>query len=1165
MIDQRKGGFFAIADMEQVPSVGRFVQITVTDGYDLKGSKGDTPVTFVRAEFNQVVLGDSAKITVSPEGTGKYNFTCSFEFNPEGGITLDDLARKPVFLTVTEVLPKERRQKEEKTLILGQAVVDLLPLLAGECSFETTVPLHPVQGSPLETPRLGAKQCSLEVKVFATEILLTPVQMAGGNLLKVTLEAAYSVPETFVPTGTVQNYMVGLQVPSFGEKDYPILFKNGTLKLGGEREPTPRPKKWPIANILAPGANNIPDAFILGGPYEEEEGELNHPEDKEFRNQAECMKKRIVWDLESRCYLDPPAVVSFQKRIADCRLWPVEITRVPLIALPKGKAGKLDKTEDEGQLSFHGVAYVNMVPLLYPGVKRIRGAFHIYPYLDSVVHEKTKCLFSLFRDTGHHLIHNNKIGGINSPLSKQVVSKNLKEDKTVKEKDIDGKIRPGDVQAPSIKSQSSDTPLEGEPTLSHNPEGQQYVEAGTYIVLEIQLDKALVPKRMPEELARRVKEMIPPRPPLTRRTGGAQKAVSDYHSQIKNISKAILDEYHRMFGKQVANLGSDIDSETLEEQKCQLSYELNCSGKYFAFKEQLKHAVVKIVREKYLKTTSFESQEELQTFISELYVFLVDQMHVALNQTMPDDIRDTISTIYTSSEQLRLFAFEAEVNENFDMATVYYEERLVREPQNIDHWLDYGAFCLLIEDNVKAQECFRKALSLNQSHINSLLLCGVLAILLEDYEQAEIFFEDATCLEPTNVVAWTLLGLYYEIQNNDIRMEMAFHEASKQLQARTMLQAQEAKQKSTDSIAEFGEEVGKTGSSVGPWGPTNDSSAIAIKMESTAGRRLREEQGKERTRGHLGTSEAEQVPGAALSILDEFLDESSKLQADSREPILTTQAQDPSIAIKPSNIFLKEIPAKKEASKCQDLSAFMQSDHYYGVSQTPPTTIFMETIRFLMKVNAVQYVHRVLAHELLCPQGGPSCEYYLVLAQTHLLKKDFAKAEEYLQQAAQMDYLNPNVWGVKGHLYFLSGNHAEAKACYERTISFVVDASGMHFIFLRLGLLYLEEKEYEKAKKTYLQACKRSPSCLTWLGLGIACYRLEELTEAEDALSEANALNNYSAEVWAYLALVCLKAGRQLEAEQAYKYTIKLKLKDEALLEEIHMVQEMVGFGNPSF
>nr|KAF6424651.1 cilia and flagella associated protein 70 [Molossus molossus] len=1106
--------------MEQVSSTGRPVQITVTDGYELRGFKGDTPVTFIRAEFNQAVLGDSAKITVSSEGTAKYNFTSSFEFNPEGGITLDDLAHKPVFLTMTEVLPKEKKQKDEKTLIVGQAVVDLLPLVEGESSFETMVPLHPVLGSPLEPLQPGIKQCSLEVKVSVAEPLLTTAQILGGNLLKVTLEAAYSVPESFIPIGPLQNYMVSLQVPSAGEKDYTIFFKNGTLKLGGEREPVPRPKKWPIANILAPGANNIPDAFIVGGPYEEEDGELNHPEDREFRNQSESIKKRITWDLESRCYLDPPAVVSFQKRIADCRLWPVEITRVPLVTAPKGKTAKFDKMDDENSLSFHGVAYVNMVPLLYPGVKRIRGAFHVHPYIDSIVYEKTKCLFSVFRDTGHNLIPNNKIGGVNSPLSKPVISKNLKEEK---------------IQASSIKSQSSDTPLETESSLNHNPEGQQYVEAGTYIVLEIQLDKALVPKRMPEELARRVKEMIPPRPPLTRRTGGAQKAVSDYHMQIKSISRVILDEYHRMFGKQVAKLDSDIDSETLEEQKCQLNYELNCSGKYFAFKEQLKHAVVKIVREKYLKTTPFESQETLQTFISELYVFLVDQMHVALNQTMPDDVQGAVSTIHMSSEQLRLFAFEAEVNENFEMAEVYYEERLVREPQNLEHWLDYGAFCLLTQDNTKAQECFRKALSLNQNHIHSLLLCGVLAVLLENYEQAEVFFEDATCLEPTNVVAWTLLGLYYEIQNNDIRMEMAFHEALKQLQARV------TKQKSTGTLLEIPvEEGGKVTveSSLGICRMASGSSTGALKVDAPTG------------------------PTAPSSILDELLEEPSKLQLQLQEPVLSVQSQDPTISQRPSNQFAKEISTKREASKCQDSSIFLHPTPY-GVSQT--STIFMETIRFLMKVNAVQYVHRVLAHELLCPQGGPSCEYYLVLAQTHLLKKDFAKAEECLQQAAQMDYLNPNVWGLKGHLYFLSGNHAEAKACYERTVSFVVDASEMHFIFLRLGHIYLEDKEYEKAKKTYLQACKRSPSCLTWLGLGIACYRLEEITEAEDALSEANALNNNNAEVWAYLALVSLKAGRQLEAEQAYKYTKKLNLKDETLLAEIHMLQETVGFGNPSF
>jgi hypothetical protein len=43
-----------------------------------------------------------------------------------------------------------------------------------------------------------------------------------------------------------------------------------------------------------------------------------------------------------------------------------------------------------------------------------------------------------------------------------------------------------------------------------------------------------------------------------------------------------------------------------------LVYHLNSSGRYFAFKEQLKHSVVKIVREKYLKTTSFADKDELQ-------------------------------------------------------------------------------------------------------------------------------------------------------------------------------------------------------------------------------------------------------------------------------------------------------------------------------------------------------------------------------------------------------------------------------------------------------------------------------------------------------------------------------------------------------------------------
>uniref|UniRef100_A0A8C3RU01 Cilia and flagella associated protein 70 n=1 Tax=Chelydra serpentina TaxID=8475 RepID=A0A8C3RU01_CHESE len=1040
--------------------------------------KGDTPVTYVRAEYNGVILGDSLKIDVSSDGTVKYNFTTSFEYNCDGPNCLDDIAHKPLFLTVIEVLPKEKKQKEEKTVALGQAVVDLLPLLEGHCSFRATVPLHPVPGSPLESLRPDAK-CGLEVSVSIQESLLSVSQLSGGNLLRVTLEAAYSVPEVFVPTGPQQNYMIGLQVPTVGEKEYPLIFKNGILKLGGEKEPIPRPKKWPISNILAPGAQNIPDSFIVGGPYEEEDGELNKTEDREFRIQAESIKKRIVWDLERRCYLDPLAVLSLQKRIAECRYWPVEITRVPVVTSTKGKSSKLDKGDDDGQIFFHGVAYVNIVPLLYPGVKRIRGAFRVFAYQDREVFGKTKCLFSILRDLGHQA-NLNKLGPViaaaGSPHSKAIPSRNQKEDKMTKEKDVIRKVR----MSTTLKSQGSDTAIETEATVCQNLEGQQYVDAGTFLVMEIELAKALVPKRLPEELASRVREMLPARPQLPRRSAGAKKAVEDYHNQITSIAGAILDEYHELFGKQMVD-GGVIDHHTLEEQKCQLNYELNSSGKYFAFKEQLK------------------ANPPFSTVVA--------------------------SPTFTGCEQLRLFAHEAEVNEDYDLASVYYQERLARDRQIVQHWLDYGAFCLLMEENIKAQECFREALSLNPSHLHSLLLCGIIAVMMEHYEEAEIFFEDATCLEPSNILSWTLLGLFYEIQENDIRVEMAFHEANKLLKARL------AKEKNIAEAAEGGKKLYSLSATVlrPVTSPQEDTLLeLFIVLNPLWGL----------------------VP-------DEAPDGSPKVQPDSVEPVVTIQHY----------LCVPICTVHGEHSACLSqrrlhVIPFLHagSRTVVGMSMAGVSFITMPVCGFLF-----QFVHRALAHELLCQQEGPSCEYYLVLAQTHSLKKDFSKAEECLREAIQIDYLNPNVWAQKGHLCYLSGNLSEAKECYERTISFVADASEMHFVYLRLGSIYLKEKEYDKAKYTYMLACKKSSSCLTWLGVGIACYRLKEMTEAEDALSEANALNNNNAEVWAYLALVCMQVSRQLEAEQSYKYALKLELKNEELLQEIQEVQRMVGFGNPSF
>ncbi|NXR80718.1 CFA70 protein, partial [Pycnonotus jocosus] len=1064
--------------------------------------------TLVRVEYNGAVLGDSSKTAVLPDGTAEYDFSTSFEYSPDGPNSLDVLVQKPLLLTVLEVVPKEKK-KPEKITPLSQAVVDLLPLLQGIRSLKVFAPLYAVSASPSEMLHPEATG-GLEVTVSTKEILLSATQFSSGNLLSITLEAAYSVPDTFTADAQ-QNCMVCLQTPAAGEKELLLLFKNGILKADDKSEPLPRPKHWPFGPILAPDALNIPHSFIVGGAYEDEDGDLTKSEDREFRIQAESAK-RIVWDTERRCFLDAAAVAVLKKHIAEHRHWPVELCRMSMVSSGKGKTSKADKGDEDKQIAFHGVAYVNMMHLLCPGVKQIRGAFRVFNYQDKEVFQKTRFQHSIFRDRRSQLSLAKEVFQT-SPVSKSAPSKALKEDfsATVRSREAHGTMI-------ALLLCHRDTAQHREQCLSP----QQYSDSRTFLVMEIKLDRPLVPKRSREELVRRVKELIPVRPALPQHTEGAKKAVEDYHKRVTDVALAILREYHELFGKQLPDQGA-LDHETLEEQKRQLNYELNTSGKYFAFKEQLKYSVVKIVREKYLKTTAFETKDQLQAFLSELYVYLVDHMHISLNKLLSEEDVSPAPPSYTTRKQLLLFAREAEANNDFKLASLFHKQRIARDQCSIQSWLDYGAFCYLHEDATKAQECFQQALCLDSHHIQSLLLSGIVAVKLQHYEEAEIFFEDACCLDPSSIVAWTLSGLFYELQNSYIRAERSFREAKKLLRA----QLEEERR-----LLEAAEGEGKESSS-----PSTDPGA-SLKL--------------------LLTSIIHKFPpffcwvwtgklvGEEGNFFSHLL---QNLSSSERNAELISASASPAISwvlLHAAGIFLSPLECPAPGP------------------QPPPCTIFMKTVEFLMKFNAIRFVDKALAHELLSLQGGPTCAYYLALAWTYLLQEDYPRCEECLCQAIQIDPVNVNAWAQKGHLCYLQKDFDNAKECYERVISFVEDAVDIHFVYLRLGSIYLGEEEYGRAKQIYLLACGNSATCLTWLGVGIACYRLGEMLEAEDALSEANALNNANPEVWGYLALICLQGGRQLEAEQCYKYSVKLGLQNEALLEEIRATQHRCGFGDPS-
>ncbi|XP_032896225.1 cilia- and flagella-associated protein 70 isoform X2 [Amblyraja radiata] len=1050
------------------------VQITVLRGRNLKGTKTDNPMSYVRADYNSIHLGDSGKLQVT-EGEIEYNFTTSFDCSFDGVQGLDNLVHKPVILTVIEILPKEKKKKDEKTIILGQVTVDLLPLAEGLCTYTKTLTVHPMGGVVLEPIVADETKAALDIALSVPEPLLSEAQLEVSNLMRITVESAYSVPDSWNLTGPQFNYIISLFLPDSTQKDPRIVFSNGILKVTGEKEPNIRPKRWPVSNVAAFGAQNIVDSFIEICPYEDEDGELNSKEDWAFRTEAESEKKRVTWNIERRCFLESDALLSLQKHIAENTYLPVEIKRVPLAPPAKGgKSSKVDKSEEEGPIYFRGVLYVNMAPLLYPGVKRIRGAYPIGPYNEVEIFEKTKHKKSLTRDTS---------GGKGQSQHSRIIVNKSKEDKgrdTMRKSLV------------NVKSFITEHGLETEVTGIVNVEGDQYTEAKSYIVLEFSLDKPLVQRRLREDLSKKIAEMIPPRPLFPRRTSGADKAVTDYHNQIISVARIIMDEYQDMFGRKLIEGKLSHDYQDQEERKHKLIFELNTSGKYFAFKEQLK-------------------------------MFHVDP---------PDPIPES----FLSSAQLKHFAKEAEANRNFEIANKYHLERLARDKLNPEHWFDYGTFYLLLNEYVKADECFREAVAVNQEHINSLILCGILACMNEHYEEADNLFESARCFEPNNVLAWTMHGLFYESQEQTILAEMAFLEAKK------LIMATETPKRSQDEVIVNTAKETKVPEPE-PEDDKKDSQAVTEEIKPVV----------PDTGSLQSASTAVEVPPETIPDSESTFSQIRKTSFEIVEAKKVIDAVESPISPKQQE---EPVPVPKTVQPRKETTSVLTR------------SIYMQTARFLLDVNALQFVSRALAHEVICTEGGLSCEYHVVLARLYVQQGELGKAEECISEAGRINHQNSDLWALLGHLSYMKEDYAEAKEHYARTLCYVDDAFDMHCICLRLGSIYLqegEEESYKSAKSVYLFASERAPSCLTWLGVGIACYRLDELRDAEDALCEANILNNSNADVWGYLTLVCLKTGRKLEAEQTYKYAIKLHLEDKQLLDEIHQLQQTLGFGNPTF
>lgn len=81
----------------------------------------------------------------------------------------------------------------------------------------------------------------------------------------------------------------------------------------------------------------------------------------------------------------------------------------------------------------------------------------------------------------------------------------------------------------------------------------------------------------------------------------------------------------------------------------------------------------------------------------------------------------------------------------------------------------------------------------------------------------------------------------------------------------------------------------------------------------------------------------------------------------------------------------------------------------------------------------------------------------------------------------------------------------------------------------------MEQGEWQWARNVYLQGCLIHSTCTMWLNIGLAYMHLEELDNAELALSEANIIDNRNPYVLGYLALLALRTQRINEGEMVNK------------------------------
>ncbi|XP_076179433.1 cilia- and flagella-associated protein 70 isoform X2 [Ptiloglossa arizonensis] len=227
----------------------------------------------------------------------------------------------------------------------------------------------------------------------------------------------------------------------------------------------------------------------------------------------------------------------------------------------------------------------------------------------------------------------------------------------------------------------------------------------------------------------------------------------------------------------------------------------------------------------------------------------------------------------------------------------------------------------------------------------------------------------------------------------------------------------------------------------------------------------------------------------------------------------------------------------------------------------PANNVYMMTTTFLLKLHLCEFAGIALAEEMSVSDQSTHFLYYM--AVEHYLSGRYENALSHLEEAKCVHGMDYSISSLMGHCYFKLGNNEKAIECYEFTRMLFDRPKNLHLVEVRLGYHCYKTGDYNRAKKIFLSACKTSPTSQTWLGAGMSCYELGEFQEAEEALSEANRIDNCNTDIWGYLCLLNMALRRYDEFCQCYGEMMKNNLKNRTLWLRITNSMEALDYSPP--